>query len=352
MKTYRFSVWIPKQVSLFHLMSEAGQLPDAGLEGVEENVSRETFYDWLWALFGAQGLEGVHEGTVLCEGAAEQGLEADAWLLDSAQAPQSRDWIGQQEKVEAELYFSNPEGAGKAAEILRRMSELSVGLVQETPDEDWNAQWKASFLNAEEGLEIPPFWRIFPPWKNRQDVPLKAQEKFLRINPGAGFGTGTHETTQLCLQAVGEWSLVSPAQGSFVLDFGSGSGILAVGLAVLGAKIDAVEIDPLALDNARENAQLNEVTDQISYSLELVQREQKYDLVVANILKPILLEFAGVLVSKLKPQGRVILSGLIEKDVAAVSVAYSRLLPDFRIEVKSRGEWFALIFSPVPFLEK
>jgi ribosomal protein L11 methyltransferase len=347
-QTYRFSVWIPRRVSLVSLVAEAGQEfeeqpSDDG--GPEKTVPREVFYDWLWAIFGAQGLVGVHEGTLLSEDAAQQGMETESWLLDSAQAPASRDWIGQQEKIEAELYFSNPEGAAEAAAVLGRIAELSVSPVAQTPNEDWNAQWKASFLNAEDGFAIPPFWRIFPPWKKREEVPLLPQERFLRINPGAGFGTGTHETTQLCLQAVGEWSQVSQASGTRALDFGSGSGILAVGLGLLGARIDAVEVDPLAIDNGRENAEINGVSDRISYSLELPEQDSKYDLIVANILKPVLLAFVEQLTARLKSEGRLILSGLIEKDVAEVCETYSRHLPGFQVEEKNRGEWFALIFS-------
>ncbi|MBI2712533.1 MAG: 50S ribosomal protein L11 methyltransferase [Bdellovibrio sp.] len=330
MQTYRFSIWIPLKI----------QIPELGL------VSREEFFDWLWSSFGSEGLEGIHEGTLLSEEAAESGLETDSWLLDAAQAPASRDWIGQQENTEASLYFSEAVRAEKVRDCLKKLSDLKIGPVEEVPDQDWNAEWKASFLSAEEGIEIPPIWRIFPPWKEAKDVQLKNHERFLKVNPGAGFGTGTHETTQLCLRAIGEWGMgVKDGASPFTLDFGSGSGILAIGLALLGAKVDAVEVDSLAIDNARENAALNGVEDRIEYFQSLPQRSDQYDLIVANILKPILIENARLLTDRLSKSGVLILSGLIEKDVRDISEIYSSFLGGEAPEIRNLGEWYSVRFK-------
>lgn len=316
-----------------------------------ENVSldRETFYQWLWQEFGEDGLLGVHEGTLLSEEAAEQGLETESWTVDAGEAPRERDWVGKQAEVTTELFFASAEQAKSAVEILSEISGITVGDVEEQEPRDWDAEWKASFLNAGAGVEIPPFWRVVPPW-------VDAQPGWIKINPGAGFGTGTHEATQLCLQSIGQVALdrshseqsqfiSSALRGSDALDFGSGSGILAIGLAKLGAKVKAVEIDPLAIDNAIENASLNLVQDSISFSQEVPAEPVAYDVVVANILRPVLIQCADVLTSKLAAGGTLILSGLIHQDVQPILETYRPLLPGTIPSVLERGEWRAVVFK-------
>jgi ribosomal protein L11 methyltransferase len=179
------------------------------------------------------------------------------------------------------------------------------------------------------------------------------QEVVVRVNPGAGFGTGTHETTQLCLEALGGLALERIADrgkladafdGLSVLDFGSGSGILGIACALLGARVEAVEIDPLAIANATENADLNQVRGQVRFSQTLAPSPERFPLVLANILRPVLLEFASELVSRLAPGGALVLSGLMEGDVAEVSARYTALLGGKTPEVFSSGEWRALVF--------
>ncbi len=309
-----------------------------------EVLSREDFFVWLWSSFGERGLVGVHEGTCL----AGETPTAPDWTLDAAQAPLSRDWVSEQPVLEAvQLYFTSQEEAEAAQEELRAWAALQIQGIHEQADQDWDADWKASFLNAGEGVVVPPFWRILPPWSR----PSELKERPLWINPGAGFGTGTHETTQLCLQLLGE---VAPRLQSIkpvALDFGSRSGILSVALARLGFQVDAVEVDPLAIENARENAQLNEVQGLIQFSTQL-QRNGTYSLIVANILKPTLLEFASDLVASLAPGGVLILSGLIETDLEAVVTAYQQQflerglsLSDSMPQQRSQGEWRALRFD-------
>ena len=136
-----------------------------------------------------------------------------------------------------------------------------------------------------------------------------------------------------------------PSSSALGLDFGSGSGILSIGMACLGLRVDAVEVDPLAIDNAKENSQLNGVQDKMCFLSGLQDSSRKYSVIVANILKPVLLEFAHELVQRLAPQGVLILSGLIEKDVATVGSRYSQLLGLPVSRVDQQGEWRALIFQ-------
>jgi ribosomal protein L11 methyltransferase len=310
-------------------------------------LSREDFYSWLWEEFGgARGLQGVHEGTLLSEQAAEAGLETESWTLDAAEAPRERDWMAGQAWSEAEIYFATEAQARDAREHLSGFAELKLGDIREQKAEDWDAQWKASFLGNAGGVKVPPFWRILPPWVTAEEAKLDAGEVVLRINPGAGFGTGTHETTQLCLEAIGQRAQGRGMRGVRVLDFGSGSGILSIGAALAGGRVNGVEIDSLAIDNALENARLNGVESAVEYSRTLAAAQGTYPVVIANILRPVLIEFAPELVRRLDPAGgTLILSGLIEKDVAEVDARYSELLGGLRPSKRELNEWRALVWN-------
>jgi ribosomal protein L11 methyltransferase len=113
-----------------------------------------------------------------------------------------------------------------------------------------------------------------------------------------------------------------------MLDFGSGSGILAIGAARLGAVVDAVEIDALAGAHGERNARANCVDDRIRHARTLEGTRGPFDFAVANILRSVLLEFAGALVSRLAPGATLVLSGLVSTDVPEVSVHYGSLLGD------------------------
>jgi ribosomal protein L11 methyltransferase len=302
-------------------------------------LARDEFYEWLWTRFAKAGFLGVHEGTLLSEAAAEQGLETESWTVDSAEAPRERDWVGGQKEAGAELYFSTREQAESASRALSGVQGIQVLGIEHQPERDWDAEWKASFLGSPEGLRLPPNWRIVPYWVSDEQAKISKGENVIRINPGAGFGTGTHETTQLCLGAIAESAVSS---GARALDFGSGSGILSIGLALLGAEVDAIEIDPLAIDNATENARLNAMDARIRFDRDLSSAPGPYSLVVANILRPVLLEFAEALVSRC--EGALVLSGLIERDVAEVSARYTALMGRGP-EVRELGEWRCLFWS-------
>jgi ribosomal protein L11 methyltransferase len=314
--TFRFRLKIPRRLSV---------------EG--RTLDRDAFYSWLWERFSTDGLAGVHEGTLLSEEAVTEGLETESWTVDSGEAPRERDWVAAKSESETEVYFSDRESAERACDVLRG-EKLEPSTVEEVPAQDWDVEWKASFT----GAEVPPFWHVLPPWREPEPG---SKGVVLRVNPGAGFGTGTHETTQLCLRLLGE---LGDVRGWKTLDFGSGSGILAIGAALLGAEVEGVEIDPLAIENSQENARLNGLDGRIDYARALRTSHRGYRLILANILKPVLLEFAETLVSRLEPGGRMILSGLVDKDVAPVTEKYSPLLDGKKPRVLELGEWRALAF--------
>ena len=335
--TFRFQLPVPRIVTL---------------EG--RKTSREDFFEWIWREFTRFGLAGIHEGTLLSEQAAGEGLETESWTLDAGEAPRDRDWIDNQSSLHAELYFTSRKGAEGARSRIEKATGLKGAAIEEQVPEDWDAQWKASFLATPDGVEIPPYWRVVPPWTDPVTVAKSASEKVLKINPGAGFGTGTHETTQLCMEALAG---VSRKPGFRVLDFGSGSGILSIAAAMVGGEVDAVEIDPLAIDNAIDNARLNQLEDRIHTMQYLDGAPGPYPVVIANILKPILLQFSDDLVSRMDlntPGGPVlILSGLVEKDVEPVLGRYTQLLEarapgKWKSRVLTRGEWRAIVFNAGP----
>jgi ribosomal protein L11 methyltransferase len=190
------------------------------------------------------------------------------------------------------------------------------------------------------GVEIAPRWRIFS---------TKSADAGggggLIIHPGPGFGDGTHETTQLCLQAL---AALAPGAGPWrMLDFGSGSGILAIGAARLGAIVDAVEINALAGAHGERNARANAVSDRIRHNRTLEDTRGAFNFTVSNILHSVLLEYADALVSRLAQSATLVLSGLVSTDVPQVSVRYASLLGDERPEVYERGDWRALVWRRV-----
>lgn len=326
--TYTFSIEVPRQIS----WKSASGL---------RRFSREDFFAFLWQEFGeSRGLVGIHEGTLLSEEAFDAGLETESWTVDSAEAPRERDWVDSLSTERAVLYFSSLELAKNAQTEISSSVSFDVGMVSEQKPEDWDAKWKASF----QGVFIPPSWEVRPPWFDASGLPKN--HRLILLNPGAGFGTGTHETTQLCLQAL-EAAMKTRGSDIPVLDFGSGSGILAFAAAILGGDVDAVEIDELAVDNARENALLNGIQSRIEFALKLqdLKRSRKYDIVLANILRPVLVEFSEELVSRMNKDATLILSGLIEKDVEEIKQVYSRLLPHHRCTVSQLNEWRGVVFQ-------
>jgi ribosomal protein L11 methyltransferase len=189
-------------------------------------------------------------------------------------------------------------------------------------------------------VEIAPRWRIGPAQSAEE-----GNELHLVIDPGPGFGDGRHETTQLCLQAI---AALAPRAGAWrMVDFGSGSGILAIGAARLGAVVDAVEIDALAATHGERNARANGVSARIRHVRSLEGSRGAFDFVVANILRSVLVEHAGMLVARLAPGATLVLSGLVSTDVPEVSARYSPLLGDQRPEVYELGDWRALVWRRV-----
>ena len=181
--------------------------------------------------------------------------------------------------------------------------------VEQIEDKDWEREWMDNFhpMKFGERLWICPSWR---------DIP-EPDAVNVMLDPGLAFGTGTHPTTALCLQ----WLDSLDLSGKTVIDFGCGSGILAIAAIKLGAaKVIGIDIDPQALQASRDNAARNGVEDQIEVYLPQNQPEGLVaDVVVANILAGPLRELSPVIKSLIKPQGQLAMSGVL--DVQAEGVA-------------------------------
>ena len=207
-----------------------------------------------------------------------------------------------------------------------QMRALEVG------DRDWLAEWKKSWRPAQVGRFV-----IAPPWIDSVDATVP-DSIVIRINPGMAFGTGTHETTRLCLKAI-ERNFTG---GSF-LDVGTGTGILAIAAALLfrDARIEAFDTDPDAIEIARENAQLNGVADRIQFRAGSIDAgTPSADFVCANLTAPVITELLPALLGA--TCGRLALSGILDTQLEIVR---SRLLElaVFDFEVDQDGEWIALV---------
>jgi ribosomal protein L11 methyltransferase len=289
---------------------------------------------------GESAFLGTTEGTMLSEEAHARGYETESWVLDEGMAPHERDWLSHEKALSMVAYFSDESSASRALQWLVSEYELKKApTVANEPEQDWNAQWKSSFT----GIDVSENLRVLPPWSDEWEkaVREKKTKGLIAINPGAGFGTGTHETTQLCLQTLLELGDLS---GKTVLDFGSGSGILGIAAALQGATVTCVEIDPMANENAADNALLNDIQSKVTILEHIPEtlKNAKVDVLLANILRPILLKFAPLIKNCLKPDAELVLSGLIETDLDEVIRTYQAGGAQFEITKLEKNEWRAL----------
>ena len=205
---------------------------------------------------------------------------------------------------------------------------------QSVHDEDWSEVWKKFYkpFRAGRNLVVKPTWELYDP---------QPGDKIIEIDPGMAFGSGTHETTGMCLELLEE----AMKGGESVIDVGTGSGILAIGAAMLGAKdVLAIDIDPTAVRVAQENIEHNGLTDKIR-AVEgnlLASSDGVCELCVANIIADVICMFAAPLNDHIVPGGLFICSGIIkerEQDVVdALNAANYTIL-----EIRRKGEWVAML---------
>lgn len=224
-------------------------------------------------------------------------------------------------------------------EKLKELKDLGIDIGEgkiedkEIYEQDWANNWKKYYkpTKISDKVVVKPTWEEY---KKSED------ELIIELDPGMAFGTGTHETTRMCIKALEE----KVENESTVFDIGTGSGILAIGAKLLGAKeVKAVDLDPVAVDAARKNVELNNIDE-----IEVLEGNLmdvihgKADIVVANIIADIILFLCEDVKSFLKPGGVFISSGIIldrraEVEEKLKAVGYNIL------EVKNEGEWVCII---------
>ena len=216
---------------------------------------------------------------------------------------------------------TNISGLNEALRVLDAEvhERLDVAFVAE---EDWQQRLANHTVSAEFGgrlLLLPKIEAV------AQRVVAKAEKAALYLEPGLAFGSGSHPTTRMCL----EWLASHIKADQVVLDFGCGSGILAIGAALLGARVIAVDHDDQAITATRENAQFNGVSEQIQ-TLTLVdwgrdrswQASEHFDVVVANILAAPLIDLAPTFSRSLRQGGSLVLAGILDHQASQVMQAY------------------------------
>lgn len=298
-----------------------------------EVYADETLEEILTGVFLEAGAQGVNvEGNIQIERQQDEYLDEE--LLDAGPFHVSAFFAcdgTQQNTLETienklnQLSGMNVNGKQAAFEIK----------TQQVDEDDWANAWKAYFkpTKVSNYVVIKPSWEEYTPAKD---------EIIVEIDPGMAFGTGTHESTRMCVQLLEEF-LEPDAQ---VVDVGTGSGILAIAAAKLGAaKVYAMDYDGVAVDAAKKNVQMNGCDDRIqvmkSDLLLALEEEVKADMMVANIIADIVIRLSETAMKHLKRSGMLICSGIIDARLDDVIKALEK--SGFKvIKIQNDGEWRAI----------
>jgi len=205
------------------------------------------------------------------------------------------------------------------------------------PEQDWGENWKKFFRP----VQVTSRFVVKPPWSSRR---VKKGQISIDITPGMAFGTGTHATTKLCIRALEERL---KKKGLAILDVGTGSGILSIASARLGAaEVLGLDIDGVAVENARENVMQNRVSDIVKIRKGSIGDVRKrFDVVVANIDLKRLRRMRRPLIHHLKSSGFLILSGIVEGDQKRMLRYYRETQLLKWAKATQEGEWVCLTFK-------
>lgn len=224
---------------------------------------------------------------------------------------------------------ADPAHIGEALRTALQLPATPDLATQRLEDQDWSRAWMDSYRPMRFGQRL---W-VCPDGY----APPDPDAVNLRLDPGLAFGTGTHPTTALCL----EWLAGHDLQGLEVIDYGCGSGILAIAALLLGAsRVWAVDNDPQALIAAHDNAEKNRVQDRITVLAPEHLPALQSDLLIANILAAPIVALAELFKDRVTPGGGIVLSGILQSQAAMVKAAYD---PWFQMsEPSTREEWVRL----------
>ncbi|MHC1683484.1 MAG: 50S ribosomal protein L11 methyltransferase [Clostridiaceae bacterium] len=258
-----------------------------------------------------------------------------------------------QEGALIKAYYNGEENIDEIIEYINsgldNLKEYGInkglGLVTKSTvnEEDWANNWKKYYKPTRVGARVV----IKPVW---EEYNLKSHELLVELDPGMAFGTGTHETTRMCIQALERYV----DENTRVFDIGTGSGILAIAAAKLGVKeVIGGDLDPVAVTAAKENVAQNHLSDNIKIFkgdlMEVV--EGKADVVVANIIADVIMFLTPQLRDYINENGIFISSGIIKdkKDEVIKTLIENGFEP---IEVNNQGEWICIVAKKHEFYNK
>ncbi|MDE3088157.1 MAG: 50S ribosomal protein L11 methyltransferase [Chloroflexota bacterium] len=252
-------------------------------------------------------------------------------------------------------FFSPDDRAGvaRAEQALWHLAQLrsmSDPRTRELAEEDWAEAWKKHYtiLHIGNALVVKPSWLDYTP---------QPHEVIVELDPGMAFGTGLHPTTRLCMVALEEFSAShperseakskdDPSQGYRMIDVGTGSGILSITAAKLGARdILALDLDPIAVETAVRNVAINQAERMVRVergSIDAEKHRNLFDLVCINILAEVICELSPAVASALRPGGIVIASGILDFK-ADVVIDALREVGIETVEKKQEEDWVTLV---------
>jgi ribosomal protein L11 methyltransferase len=256
----------------------------------------------------SDALEALDALSVSVEDADAQTDSEQALFGEPGMAPPRGGW----NRSRVLALFATEAAAAEASTLLQAQEFFEgCGLagIASVPEQDWVRLTQSQFTPVE---ITPQFW-IVPTW---HEPPPQATQ-VIRLDPGLAFGTGTHPTTRMCLR----WIAREPLRGRRVLDYGCGSGILAIGAATFGAaEVDAVDIDEAAVTATQANA----IANGVALNAGLPDRAQgRYHVVLANILASPLKVLAPLLCAHVAPAGALVLAGILERQTDELIAAYA-----------------------------
>jgi ribosomal protein L11 methyltransferase len=246
----------------------------------------------------------------------------------------------QEGRTAAILHFDRPDQAHDFLADLGAGFPEAETIQDEVENADWSMAWR-EFFNP---IRVRDRFMVLPTWLQGEHNGLTP----ILIEPKMAFGTGHHTTTRLCLEALVD--LIEAGrlgEKTEFLDLGTGSGILGIGAARLGLHGEGVDIDPVAIDNAQENIELNGVGKSFQVAtggIDSLPAGRTFDCIVANILANPLIEMAPSVVARLRPEGVLILSGILREQADKVAAAYQKEglgVP----AISHDNEWSVLIWA-------